>query len=111
MLDKKFIKLSYTFYSSLILFIKKDNNNLKYYIDYYKLIKLIKKNYYPLLPIKDILAYIYRSKYLIRLYIITIFNKHRMYPNSKDLITFTILLEVNKYKFLSFRLTKSLILY
>ena len=98
-----FIKISYTSQSLLVLFIKKDNSNLRFYVDYDKLNELTKKDYNSLLLIKELLARIYKSKYLIRLDITTIFNKLRIYPNRKNLIIFTILLKVYKYKVLSFR--------
>ena len=104
MLDKKFIKLSYTSYSSLVLFIKKGDGNLRFCVDYRKLNKLTKKNRYPLPLIKEVLARIHRSKYLIRLDIIAAFNKLRIHPDSKDLTTFTTSLGAYKYKVLPFGL-------
>ena len=50
------MKSSYTFYSLLVLFIKKDDGNLRFYVDYYKLNKLTKKNRYYLLLIKEVLT-------------------------------------------------------
>ena len=63
------------------------------------------RNCYPILLIKEILTYIIRYKYLIKLDIITIFNKLYIYLDSEDLITFTTLFGVFKYYILPFSLT------
>ena len=53
---KGFIVSSRTPFTSLVLFIYKSDRSLQFYIDYYKLNTLIKKNRYPLSLIDEILA-------------------------------------------------------
>ena len=73
----------------LILFASKEDNDLYFNITYPKLIKLLKKKYYILLLVKDILSRIYRFKYFIRLNFITSFIKPYICLDSKDITTFT----------------------
>ena len=51
------------------------------------------------------LTYIIRYKYLIKLNIITVFNKLYIYLDSEDLITFTTSFRAFKYYILLFGLT------
>ena len=105
MFDKGFIEPSHASYSSSVLFIKKNDGDLRFCVDYRKLNELTRKNRYPLLLIKEVLARIHGSKYLTRLNVIAAFNKLRIYPDSEDLTTFTTSLGAYKYKVLPFGLT------
>ncbi len=55
-LDKGFIQASAVPYSSLILFIKKANGTLCFYVDYRKLNTITKKDRYPLPLINETIA-------------------------------------------------------
>jgi len=63
-LNKSFISFSSTSYASLILFIKKKDDSLRFCVDYRKLNALIKRDRYFLLLIDETLACIQDSKYL-----------------------------------------------
>ena len=78
------MKLSYIIYLLLVLIAKIEDSNLRFYIDYRKLNKLIRKSRYLLLLIEEVLARIEKSKYLIRLDIIAVFNQLRIYLDSED---------------------------
>ena len=108
---KKFIILNYALLISFVLFIEKSNKELRFYVNYRKLNAIIKRNRYFVLLIDEILTRIQDCKYLIRLNIITIFNKLRMHSNNENFIIFVIFLKVYKYQVLSFELTNDSITY
>ncbi len=103
-LNKEFIFLSFVFYVSLILFIEKKDNSLRFCIDYRKLNALIKRNHYSLSLIDEILARIQESKYLTQLNIIVMFNKLCMHLNSENLTIFIIFFDSYKYHVMLFDL-------
>ncbi len=110
-LNKNFISFSSTSYASLILFVEKKDDSLRFCVDYRKLNALIKQNRYSLLLIDETLARIQDSKYLIRLNIIVIFNKLRMHSNSEDLTIFITSFDFYKYHVMSFKLINDLTFY
>jgi len=63
-LNKDFISSSSASYTSLILFIKKKDDSLRFCVDYRKLNALIKRNRYSLSLIDETFAHIQESKYL-----------------------------------------------
>jgi len=103
-LNKSFISFSSISYASLILFIKKKDDSLRFCVDYRKLNALIKRDRYSLLLIDKTLARIQDSKYLTRLNIIVIFNKLCMHSSSEDLTIFIISFDFYKYHVMSFEL-------
>ncbi len=103
-LNKEFIFFSFASYISLILFIEKKDDSLRFCIDYRKLNALIKRNHYFLSLINETLAHIQESKYLIQLKIIVMFNKLRMHSNSEDLTIFIISFDFYKYYMMFFEL-------
>ncbi len=103
-LNKNFISFSSTSYASLILFIEKKDDSLRFCVDYRKLNALIKRNRYSLFLIDETLARIQDSKYLTRLNIIVIFNKLRMHSNSEDLTIFITSFDFYKYHVMPFKL-------
>ncbi len=103
-LNKSFISFSSISYASLILFIEKKDDSLRFCIDYKKLNALIKWNCYSLFLIDETLARIQDSKYLTQLNIIVVFNKLRMHSSSKDLTIFIISFDFYKYHVMSFEL-------
>ena len=54
-LKKKFIVFNYVLFASLVLFIKKSNKELRFYVNYKKLNAIIKRNRYFILLINEIL--------------------------------------------------------
>ncbi len=103
-LNKNFISSSSISYASLILFIEKKDDSLRFCVDYRKLNALIKWNRYLLLLIDETLARIQDSKYLTRLNIIVVFNKLRMHLKSEDLTIFITSFDFYKYHVMSFEL-------
>ncbi len=103
-LNKEFIFFSFASYVSLILFIEKKDESLRFCIDYRKLNALIKWNRYSLSLIDETFARIQESKYLIQLNIIVAFNKLRMHSDSEDLTIFIIFFNSYKYHVMFFEL-------
>ncbi len=101
-LFKEFITSSKALYFSLVLFILKANEDLRFCIDYWKLNAIIKRNRYSLLLINEIINKIVDCKHLTQLNIILTFNKLRMHSDSENYTIFIIALEAYKSKMLSF---------
>ena len=74
-LKKEFIVSNYALFVSFVLFIKKSNKGLRFYMNYRKLNAIIKKNRYFISLINEILTKIQNCKYFIRFNIIVVFNK------------------------------------
>jgi len=104
-LNKEFIFFSFASYISLILFIEKKDDSLRFCVNYRKLNALIKRNRYSLSLIDETFARIQESKYLIRLNIIIAFNKLRMHSDNEDLTIFIIFFDSYKYHVMLFELT------
>jgi len=103
-LNKSFISSSSISYASLILFVEKKDDSLRFCVNYRKLNALIKRDRYFLLLIDETLARIQGSKYLTRLNIIVAFNKLRMHSKSEDLTIFITSFDFYKYHVMSFEL-------
>ena len=110
-LRKEFIVFNYISFAFPILFIKKSNEKLRFYVDYKKLNVIIKRNRYFISLINEVLIKIQDYKYLTRLNIIVIFNKFQMHLDNENFITFTIFFEIYKYRMLSFELTNDSTIY
>ena len=110
-LKKRFIIFNHISFASSVLFIKKWNNELRFCVDYRKLNAITKRDRYFISLIDEVLTRIQGCKYLIRLNIITAFNKLRMHSNNENFITFVTFLETYKYRVLSFELTNDPIIY
>ncbi len=95
-LNKKFIFFSFASYVSLILFVEKKDESLRFCIDYRKLNALIKRNCYSLSLINETFTHIQESKYLTQLNIIVAFNKLHMHSDSEDLTIFIIFFNLYK---------------
>ncbi len=103
-LSKKFITLSQIFYFFPVLFILKANEDFQFCMNYQKLNVIFKRNRYSLSLIDEIIDKIVNCKHLIKLNIISAFNKLWMHFNNENYITFIIALKAYKYKMLSFKL-------
>ena len=110
-LKKEFIIFNYASFASSVLFAEKSNNKLRFYVNYRKLNVIIKRNYYFISLIDEILIKIQGCKYFTRLNIIVAFNKLRMHSNNKDFITFVTFFGVYKYRVLSFELINDSVIY
>jgi len=108
---KKFITFNQTLYFSLILFALKANEDLWFCMNYQKLNVIFKRNKYLLSLINEIIDKIINCKHLIRLNIISTFNKLQMHLDNENCIIFIIVLEAYKYKMLSFELTNESIFF
>ncbi len=104
-MSKRFITSSQAFYSSLVLFILKANEDLRFCVNYHKLNVIFKRNRYLLLLIDEIIDKIADCKHLTRVNIISAFNKLWMHLNNENYITFITALEAYKYRVLLFKLT------
>ncbi len=103
-LNKGFISSSSASYASLILFVEKKDDSLRFCVDYRKLNALIKRDRYLLPLIDETLACIQGSRYLTRLNIIAAFNKLRMHSGSEDLTIFITSFDFYKYHVMPFEL-------
>ncbi len=103
-LKKKFITLSKASFASSILFIKKKDDSLRFYVNYWKLNALIKRHRYSIFLINEVLIQIQDSKYLTWLDIIITFNKLCMSTESENLISFITFFDVYKYRVMLFEL-------
>ncbi len=101
---KKFITLSKASFASSILFVEKKDDSLRFYMNYWKLNALIKRDRYSILLIDEVLARIQDSKYLTQFNIIIAFNKLWMSIESENLITFITFFDIYKYKVMLFEL-------
>ncbi len=110
-LNKEFIFFSFASYVSLILFIEKKDDSLRFCVDYRKLNALIKWDRYSLSLIDKILTWIQESKYLTRLNIIVAFNKLQMHSDSEDLTIFITFFDSYKYHVMLFELINESMFY
>ena len=110
-LFKKFITSNKVLYSSSMLFAMKINENLRFCVDYKKLNVMTKRNRYFLFLIKEIIEKIIECKHFIKLNIIVAFNKLHMHFDNKNYIIFITILNVYKYRVLSFDLINDLNLF
>ncbi len=98
-------------YFSLVLFILKANEDLRFCIDYQKLNAIIKRNHYSLLLINEMINKIVGCKHLTQLDIISTFNKLQMHSDNENYTIFIIALEAYKSKMLFFKLINDFVLF
>ncbi len=110
-LSKRFITSSQAFYSSLVLFALKANEDLRFCVNYRKLNVIFKRNKYSLSLIDEIIDKIADCKHLTRVNIISAFNKLWMHLDSENYITFITALKAYKYRVLFFELTNESIFF
>ena len=75
-------------FASLVLFVKKANKSLRFYIDYYKLNALIKNDLYSILYINKFLNKVSKAKVFTKLDIRTAFNQIQIDLDLKKIMTF-----------------------
>ncbi len=104
-LDKNFIESSTAFYASSILFAKKSDDELRFCVNYKKLNVIIKKNRYSISLIAEIIARLFKAKWMTKIDIRHAFNRIRMhFKENENLITFRIKNETYQYLIMSFEL-------
>ncbi len=104
-LNKKFIESSTTFYASLILFVKKSDEELRFCVNYRKLNAITKKNRYSISFIAQTIARLFKAKWMTKIDIRHAFNRIRMHSKeNEDLTTFRIKYDTYKYLMMSFAL-------
>jgi len=104
-LIKDFIQVSSFFAISLILFVKKSSEELRFCVNYWSLNIMTVKNQYSLLLIRETLNRLTKIKYYIKLNIIAVFNKLRMTYENEWKIAFRTRYDLYKYNVLLFELT------
>ena len=107
-LEKKFIKLNYFLYATLILIVKKSKSDFRVYIDYRALNALTIKNRNVLFLIREILAKLYLAKYFSKFDIIVIFNEIRIREKNEKKTTFLTRYELFEYVIILFELCNAL---
>jgi len=104
-LNKGFITYSSILFALPILFVKKPNKGLRFYIDYRKLNELTRKDRYPLLLLDETFARLSLAKIFTKLDIRQVFYRIRMDLDSEELTTFRTRYGQYKCKVLPFGLT------
>jgi hypothetical protein len=87
-LDKGFITTSQAPFAALVLFVKKPNRGLRFYIDFRKLNTITRKDQYPLPLIDETLAQLGRAKIFTKLDIQQAFHWIQMDLEVEELTTF-----------------------
>jgi len=104
-LIKDFIQVSSFFTISLILFVKKSSEELRFCVNYWSLNVMTVKNQYSLSLIQEILNRLTKIKYYIKLDIIAVFNKLQMTYEDEWKIAFRTRYDLYEYNVLLFKLT------
>jgi hypothetical protein len=105
-LNKKFIESSTTSYVSSILFAKKLERELRFFVDYRKLNAIIKKNRYSISLIAETIARLSKTKWMTKINIRHAFNRICMHlKENENLIIFRTKYETYKYLIMLFELT------
>jgi hypothetical protein len=107
-LSKGFIVNNKAPFASLVLFVRKANGSLQFYINYCKLNAITKKNHYPLPLINETLARLAKAKIFTKLDIRQAFYRICILPESEELTAFRTRYSLFQYKVLLFGLTNSL---
>ena len=103
-LNRGFIMPSKAAYTSPVLFTPKPNGGWRFYVDYRKLNRIIKKDKYLLPLINKTFRRIIRAKVFTKLDIRYAFHRIRIHPNSEKLITFGTRYGAYQYKVMLFGL-------
>lgn len=108
-LSKGFITTSLAPFASPMLFVKKADGSLRFYVDYRKLNAITKKDRYPIPLIKETLAQVTGVKFITKIDIRHAFNQVRMQTEEdEDLTTFRTCYESYKSRVMPFGLTNGL---
>ncbi len=102
--SKGFIRASRSYITFFILFIKKPNGGLYFYVNYRGLNTIIVKNRYPLPLISEILNRLNYIKVFSKLDIIFIFNRLRVKEGDKEFTAFRTRFGLFEYLIILFKL-------
>ena len=91
-------------YTLLVLFVKKPGEEIWFYVDYWRLNAITKKNRYLIPLIEETLAQLEDTKYFTKIDIYQAFYQIRIFEDSKELITFPIRFDIFKYLVIPFGL-------
>ena len=83
LLDKRFIRVSNSLITASVLFVKKFKSGLRFYINYKRLNRVIKKDYYLLSFIYETLRNINKAKWFTKLDVIATFYKLRIFKRDE----------------------------
>ncbi len=104
-LNKDFIESNIASYASLILFVKKSDEELRFCVNYRKLNAITKKNRYSISLIVETIVRLFKTKWMTKIDIRHVFNRIRMHSKeNEDLTTFKIKYDTYKYLMMSFEL-------
>ena len=78
LLDKGFIRVSYSLTATPVLFVRKPGGGLRFCVDHYTLNRIARKDRYPLPLIYDTLRNIGKAKWFTKIDIIAAFYKIRV---------------------------------
>jgi hypothetical protein len=106
-LRKGFIRSSSLSAASPVLFVKKADGGLRFYVDYRGLNNISVKDRYPLPLIKEFLNNLKRMKYFTKIDIVFIFNNIRMKKEQKYLTAFRIRFGLYEFLMMPFGLTEA----
>lgn len=98
-------------FASPILFVKKADGKLRFYIDYCKLNRLTCNDLYPIPCIDELLGRVSKAKIFTKLDIQQAFYCIQMYPDSEEYTTFRTRYRSYKCKVLPFGLTNGPTIY
>ncbi len=111
--NKKFIESNTILYAFFILFAKKFNDNLRFFcVDYRKLNVIIKKNKYLIFLIVETIAWLFKTRWTIKIDIQHAFNQIWMHlKKNENSITFKTKYEIYKYLIMLFNWTNDLLIF
>jgi hypothetical protein len=108
-LIKKFIKANRSYVVSFVMFVKKSEEELRFYVNYRALNAITIKNRYSLSLIVETLHQLTKVKIFIKINIIVVFNMLRIREEDEELITFRIRFDLFESLILSFNLCNELV--
>ncbi len=103
-LAKGFMQASSASYSLPLLFVKKSEERIRFFVDYRRLNAITKKNRYLIPLIEETLAQLKGAKYSTKIDICQAFYRIRMSEDSEELTTFLTRFGVFKYLVIPFGL-------
>ena len=110
-LIKEFIQANFSSATFSILFVHKSEDDLWFCVNYKDLNVIIIKNCYSLLLIREILNWMSKTQYFIKLNVVTVFNKLWMIKNNEWLTVFCTHYDLYEYLVMLFELFNASVLF
>jgi hypothetical protein len=110
-LVKEFIRANRSHVVSSVMFVKKSEEELRFYVNYRALNAITIKNRYSLSLIVEILYRLTKIKIFIKINIIVVFNMLRIREEDEKLTTFRTRFDLFEFLILSFDLCNELVLF